>query len=223
MLPDSLAPLLVRLVEMSDQNGFLFPGQKKGRYLSPRSAQRAMERAVAISGIQKAATCHSLRHAFATHLLENGTDVRFIQKLLGHERLETTTIYAKVAIVKQEQVQSPIDHGRSASSPGLPGAVPQVGSMRVRVATPEESRPGVLTARVLVTVKHGRGETALPDVFAEESRPGWLSLQLPPLEAWHEPLTRLPELMRQRIESPEFYHNLHRVVGSRFQTAKRQH
>lgn len=73
------------------------------------------------------------------------------------------------------------------------------------------------------TVRHGRGETALPDIFAEESRPGWLSLQLPPLEAWHEPLARLPKAMRQRIESPEFYHNLHRVVGSRFQTAKRQH
>ena len=68
-----------------------------------------MERAVRIAGIGKRATPLSLRHAFATHLLENGTDIRFIQKLLGHARLEITTIYAKVAVLKQQEVESPLD------------------------------------------------------------------------------------------------------------------
>ena len=68
-----------------------------------------MKRAVAIARIGKQASCHSLRHSFATHLFENGTDIRYIQKLLGHMKLETTTIYTKVATMSHRRLQSPLD------------------------------------------------------------------------------------------------------------------
>ena len=75
---------------------FLFEGQKGGRY-SASSVQAIMKRAVKKSGIKKHATVHTLRHSFATHLLENGTDIRFIQELLGHKRLETIQIYTHIS------------------------------------------------------------------------------------------------------------------------------
>ena len=93
MLPMSFEPLLRQLSKAFQPRNFVFPGQRPGRYLSPRSAARVMERALKIAGIKKGCGCHSLRHAFATHLFEFGTDIRYIQKLLGHAKLETTTIY----------------------------------------------------------------------------------------------------------------------------------
>jgi site-specific recombinase XerD len=93
MLPKCFETMLKHLAEAHrDEPYHLFMGAKRNRHLSPRSAKRAMERAVKISGICKPATCHSLRHSFATHLFEHGTDIRYIQKFLGHMRLETTTI-----------------------------------------------------------------------------------------------------------------------------------
>lgn len=77
--------------------------------MSPRTLQRWVAIAVDFSGVKKKITPHSFRHAFATHLLEHGTDIRYIQKLLGHQRLETTTIYTKVAQIRGQVVQSPID------------------------------------------------------------------------------------------------------------------
>ena len=87
---------------------FLFEGQKGGRY-SASSVQAIMKRAVKKSGIKKHATVHTLRHSFATHLLENGTDIRFIQKLLGHKRLETTQIYTHISKIAFDRIKSPLD------------------------------------------------------------------------------------------------------------------
>ena len=67
-----------------------------------------MERTVRLAKIGKQATCHSLRHGFACHLLEDGTDIRFIQQFLGHAKLETTTIYTKVAVPRQPKAR-PLD------------------------------------------------------------------------------------------------------------------
>ena len=87
---------------------FLFEGQKGGRY-SASSVQAIMKRAVKKSGIKKHATVHTLRHSFATHLLENGTDIRFIQELLGHKRLETTQIYTHISKIAFDRIKSPLD------------------------------------------------------------------------------------------------------------------
>ncbi|HCE46939.1 MAG TPA: hypothetical protein DET40_25615 [Lentisphaeria bacterium] len=69
-----------------------------------------------ISGVNKHGTCHSFRHAYATHLLENGTDVKVIQELLGHSSIETTMIYTHVAQKKLAVVESPLDRLGSEKS-----------------------------------------------------------------------------------------------------------
>jgi site-specific recombinase XerD len=88
---------------------WLFEGDHPERYLSVRSAQEVFESAVARAGIHKHVTFHSLRHSFATHLLEAGVDLRYIQELLGHNSSKTTEIYTHVSQRKVAQIQSPLD------------------------------------------------------------------------------------------------------------------
>ena len=88
---------------------WLFPGFGQQGHLSVRSVQRAFEDAVVAAGIHKDASVHSLRHSFATHLLEQGTDARYIQQLLGHRHLETTALYLRVARRELAQLTSPFD------------------------------------------------------------------------------------------------------------------
>ena len=110
VLPESYRTLFRELSAKHDKEDHLFPGQRKGRYMSPRTVQRIMQRTLEIAGINKRATPHSLRHSFATHSFEDGHDIRRIQKLLGHARLETTTIYVKVAQPSDPSAfTSPID------------------------------------------------------------------------------------------------------------------
>jgi len=92
-LPASFEPLLRELAKTFSPDAYVFPGDRPGRYLSPRTVQRVMKRTVRLAGIGKAATPHSMRHSFATHLFEEGTDIRLIQTLLGHVHLETTRLY----------------------------------------------------------------------------------------------------------------------------------
>ena len=80
----------------------------KGGALHHRSVQQQFKRALKKSGVKKDVTCHSLRHSFATHLLESGTDLRYIQELLGHSSIKTTQIYTKVATGKLKQIESPL-------------------------------------------------------------------------------------------------------------------
>jgi integrase/recombinase XerD len=87
---------------------YLIEGAKGGRY-SDKSVQSVMKQALKKAGIRKKATVHTLRHSFATHLLDEGTDIRFIQELLGHVRLETTQIYTHVSTRSIDKIKSPAD------------------------------------------------------------------------------------------------------------------
>ena len=88
---------------------WLFPGARVDRHLTVRSAQRVIQTSALRAGIKKTVTPHTLRHSFATHLLERGTDLRYIQELLGHTSSRTTEIYTHVAITHLARIRSPID------------------------------------------------------------------------------------------------------------------
>ena len=89
--------------------GWLFPGQNPINHMSARQLSRACHAAAVDAGIDKRISMHSLRHSFATHLLEAKVDIRVIQVLLGHKRLETTALYAQVATEVLREVISPLD------------------------------------------------------------------------------------------------------------------
>ena len=90
-------------------DGWLFPGQDPTDPLTPRQISRAVHQAAQAAGIDKRVTPHLLRHSFATHLLEQKVDIRVIQVLLGHKKLETTSLYAQVATDLLRSVISPLD------------------------------------------------------------------------------------------------------------------
>ncbi len=94
---------------MPPDERWLFPGRRPGRPITTRQFNRLFHEAAAAAGITKPVTLHSLRHSFATHLLERGTDIRVIQALLGHDKLETTARYTRVATGMIANVESPLD------------------------------------------------------------------------------------------------------------------
>ena len=87
----------------------MFPGQPSSSHLSIRAAQHIFDKAVRNAGITKKVSLHGLRHSFATHLLENGTDIRYIQSLLGHTNIHTTERYTHVAKRDVLRIKSPFD------------------------------------------------------------------------------------------------------------------
>jgi len=90
-------------------NGWLFPGQNPIDPLGTRQLNRAIHEAAEAAHLDKRVSMHTLRHSFATHLLEQKTDIRVIQVLLGHKKLETTSLYTQVATEILREVVSPLD------------------------------------------------------------------------------------------------------------------
>ncbi len=112
--PDLLALLRAWWVEGKRQgamlpNGWLFPGQNPVKPITTRQLSRVVEDAARAAGIAKRVSPHTLRHSFATHLLEDGVDIRVIQVLLGHAKLDNTALYTKVATRTVRTVTSPLD------------------------------------------------------------------------------------------------------------------
>ena len=90
-------------------NGWLFPGQNPVNHLSARQLSRIVKEALKRTDIDKPVNLHGLRHAFATHLLEDGVDIRVIQVLLGHKKLNTTATYSHVATSTLRDVKGPLE------------------------------------------------------------------------------------------------------------------
>jgi integrase/recombinase XerD len=91
------------------QERWLFPGRRPGKPMTTRQLNRLFHEAADAAGIRKGVTLHALRHSFATHLLERGTDIRVIQALLGHDKLDTTARYTRVATGMIARIESPLD------------------------------------------------------------------------------------------------------------------
>lgn len=113
---DRIVPLSPKILEMLREyyktyqpSVFLFEGQIKGNPYDARSLQQVLKQSLKKADIQKPVTLHWLRHSYATHLLESGTDLRYIQELLGHSSSKTTEIYTHVSTKSLQQIKSPFD------------------------------------------------------------------------------------------------------------------
>jgi len=109
MLSEKVLQLLREYYRKYKPERYIIEGQNGGKY-SPKSVQSVFKRALKKAGIRKKATVHTLRHSFATHLLDEGTDIRYIQELLGHKKLETTQIYTHVSSYSINKIKSPADN-----------------------------------------------------------------------------------------------------------------
>lgn len=108
MLSEKLLTLLRQYYVAYKPKFWLFEGQSGGQY-SAKSVQQVVKSAAQKAGININVTPHVLRHAFATHLIENGTDIRFIQELLGHNSIKTTEKYTMITDVSKSKIKSPLD------------------------------------------------------------------------------------------------------------------
>lgn len=107
VLPEKLLSDLKDFGFFKKKDDFLFESERGGR-LTTRTAQKIFSNALLKAGISADATFHSLRHSFATHLLENGTDIRYIQALLGHRNIRTTQRYTQVSVSSIRNIKSPL-------------------------------------------------------------------------------------------------------------------
>ncbi len=113
---DRIVPLSDKILEMLREyyksykpKKWLFEGQKENTKYSDRSLEEVLKKSIKLAGINKPVSLHWLRHSYATHLLENGTDLRYIQELLGHSSSKTTEIYTHVSTKSIQNIKSPFD------------------------------------------------------------------------------------------------------------------
>ena len=109
MLPYSIIQSLEIYRQVYNGKHYIFEGIYAGEPCSTSTVQNVMREALKKSGLEKKASVHTLRHSFATHLLESGTDIRYIQKFLGHSSIKTTTIYTHLTKSAVDKIQSPLD------------------------------------------------------------------------------------------------------------------
>lgn len=109
VLAEKLIPTFEKQFKVKKADDYLFSGARGRGHLTTGSAEKIVKMAAKKARISKNVSCHTLRHSFATHLLEKGVNIRYIQELLGHKRLETTQIYTKVASNKLQDISSPLD------------------------------------------------------------------------------------------------------------------
>ncbi|SMC87230.1 tyrosine-type recombinase/integrase [Cellulophaga tyrosinoxydans] len=107
-IPIKMCELLHRYIETYKPSSYLFEGINNSKY-SPVSARQILRRALSVTKIKKPITLHTLRHSHATHLLENGTDIRYIQELLGHNSPKTTMIYTHVSTTSLDKIKNPFN------------------------------------------------------------------------------------------------------------------
>jgi site-specific recombinase XerD len=108
VFPEKLKAEISTLIALCAPDDYVFRSERGGK-LTERTAQVIFERALKEARVGKRATFHSLRHSFATHLLENGVDVRYVQELLGHQNIRTTQIYTHVTNPAIKNIKSPLD------------------------------------------------------------------------------------------------------------------
>lgn len=108
LISNRLLDILRDYYRLYQPKEYLFTGQMGGQY-SERSAQLVLKQAARKAGITRPVTLHTLRHSFATHLLENGTDLRYIQSLLGHASPKTNQIYTHITTKGFDQINNPLD------------------------------------------------------------------------------------------------------------------
>jgi len=109
LLPEAVIPLLEIYYSKYDVSKWLFPGKVPEKHISIRTAQHVCKSVLKINNIEKKASIHTLRHSFATHLLESGIDIRYIKEFLGHTSIRTTERYLHVARDKAARIKSPLD------------------------------------------------------------------------------------------------------------------
>lgn len=109
LLSETALKVLQQYLQAYKPKKWLFEGANGAKYLSTRTVQAIFEHAKERSGIKKEVSVHSLRHSFATHLLEGGTDLRYIQEILGHAHSKTTEIYTHVSTKNIGKIKSPLD------------------------------------------------------------------------------------------------------------------
>ncbi|MFH1145702.1 MAG: tyrosine-type recombinase/integrase [bacterium] len=107
VFPEKLVADIQNIIAGKDKNDFVFSSER-GEKLTTRTAQKVFENSLKRSGVVKETSFHSLRHSFATHLLENGVDTRYVQELLGHQNIRTTQTYTQVTNPQLKNIKSPL-------------------------------------------------------------------------------------------------------------------